>query len=146
MPNYCPHCGAPIDPAAAKCEYCNNSLNPQVAAPAPQPAAPAPQPVQPVYQQPVYQQPVYPNPTGYGVGNPAINPAWPIKNKLVAALLAIFLGSLGIHKFYLGNNKMGVLYLVFFWTYIPGIIGFIEGILYLCSNDENFQLKHRVRL
>ena len=56
------------------------------------------------------------------------------------------LRSLGIHKFYLGKIGMGILYLLFCWTGIPAIVGLIEGIIYLCSNDENFQLKHHVRL
>ena len=43
------------------------------------------------------------------------------KTKIAAALLAIFLGSFGIHKFYLGQTGKGVLYLIFFWTAIPGI-------------------------
>ncbi len=144
MNNLCPHCGAPIAPDAVKCEYCNTPLNPQ----------PQAQPQQPVYQAPV-QQPVYqPQPTvvvqqpvyQYPVGNPAINPAWPIKSKTTAGILALLLGGLGIHKFYLGKSGMGVLYLLFCWTYIPGIIAFIEGIQYLTSNEENFQLKHHVRL
>ncbi len=58
------------------------------------------------------------------------------KNKLAAALLAIFLGGLGIHKFYLRKVGMGILYLIFCWTGIPAIIGFIEGIYYLCINDK----------
>ncbi|AVM48169.1 hypothetical protein C5Q96_04650 [Mogibacterium diversum] len=70
----------------------------------------------------------------------------PVRNKFVAALLAIFLGGLGVHKFYLNKPGMGVLYLLFCWTFIPGIIGFIEGILYLCSSDIEFQSKHHVRL
>jgi TM2 domain-containing membrane protein YozV len=64
----------------------------------------------------------------------------------VAALLAILLGGLGIHKFYLGQNGKGILYLIFCWTYIPGILSFIEGIIMLCSNDENFQIKYKCRL
>ncbi|MCR5755510.1 MAG: NINE protein [Acetatifactor sp.] len=75
-----------------------------------------------------------------------INPSWPIKSKIAAALLAIFLGGLGIHKFYLGKVGMGIFYLLFCWTGIPAIVGFIEGIVYLCSNDENFQLKNHVRI
>lgn len=75
-----------------------------------------------------------------------INPSWPIKNKLVAGLLGIFLGGIGLHKFYLGKIGMGIIYILFCWTGIPSIVGFIEGIVYLCSNDENFQLKHHVRL
>jgi TM2 domain-containing membrane protein YozV len=45
------------------------------------------------------------------------------KNKLVAALLAIFLGGIGAHKFYLQKTGMGILYLVFFWTGIPPLLG-----------------------
>lgn len=75
-----------------------------------------------------------------------VSPAWPIKNKIVAGLLGLFLGGLGIHKFYLGKIGQGIVYILFCWTFIPAVIGFIEGIVYLCSNDENFQLKHHVRL
>lgn len=75
-----------------------------------------------------------------------ISPTWPVKNKIVAGLLGIFLGGLGIHKFYLGKVGMGIVYIIFCWTCIPAFIGFIEGIVYLCSSDENFQLNHHVRL
>lgn len=78
--------------------------------------------------------------------NDGIDPAWPIKSKITAGVLALILGGLGIHKFYLGNVGMGILYLLFCWTYIPCIIGLIEGIIYLTSNDHNFQIKHKVRL
>lgn len=64
------------------------------------------------------------------------------KNKMTAALLAIFLGGLGVHKFYLGQNGMGILYLVFCWTFIPVLIGFIEGIIYLTMTDEAFAAKY----
>jgi len=49
------------------------------------------------------------------------------KNPTTAVVLALFLGGLGIHKFYLGQTGLGILYLVFCWTYIPGIVGFIEA-------------------
>ena len=68
------------------------------------------------------------------------------KSKVTAGVLALLLGGLGIHKFYLGKVGMGILYLLFCWTGIPELAGFIEGIIYLCSDDENFQLKHHVRL
>lgn len=135
----CPQCGAPIDPTAAECKFCGEKIALRQAV---QQSAPQPQPQNIYVQQPqpqnIYvQQPVY---------TTAINPAWPVKSKMAAGLLGIFLGGLGIHKFYLGKTGMGILYLCFCWTYIPAIIGFVEGILYLCSNDENFQLKHHVRL
>ena len=50
-------------------------------------------------------------------------------SKVVYAILALFLGSLGAHKFYSGKTFQGLLYLVFCWTGIPGFIGFIEGIM-----------------
>lgn len=48
------------------------------------------------------------------------------KNPTTAVLLTLFLGGLGAHKFYMGETGLGVLYLVFCWTYIPSIIAFIE--------------------
>ncbi|SDM80049.1 TM2 domain-containing protein [Acetanaerobacterium elongatum] len=142
----CPQCGAPNAFDAKECAYCGEPL--------PVEAVPA----APVYQRPVNQQPpVYSNPPVYPQQNvinnniisPAYNgidPAWPIKSKVAAGLLAIFLGGLGIHKFYLGKIGMGILYLCFCWTYVPAIIGLIEGIVYLASNDHNFQVKNHVRL
>lgn len=58
--------------------------------------------------------------------------------KVCAGLLAIFVGSFGIHKFYLGKFWQGLLYLLFCWTIIPGIIGFIEGVYYLMMPDGKF--------
>ncbi|MES2614554.1 MAG: NINE protein [Bdellovibrionota bacterium] len=64
------------------------------------------------------------------------------KNRIIVALLALFLGGFGIHKFYLGKTGAGIVYLVFFWTFIPTIIGFIEGIIYLCMSEDEFQRKY----
>lgn len=65
-----------------------------------------------------------------------------MKNKMVAGILAIFLGGLGVHKFYLGKIGMGFLYLIFCWTGIPAIIAFIEGIIYLVMNQREFDIKY----
>jgi len=48
------------------------------------------------------------------------------KNPTTAILWALFLGGLGAHKFYMGQTGVGVIYLIFCWTYIPSIIAFIE--------------------
>lgn len=61
-----------------------------------------------------------------------------MKNKVAAGIFGIVLGSFGAHKFYLGQIGVGILYLLFCWTAIPGIIGIIEGILYLTKSDEEF--------
>ncbi|MDO8618336.1 MAG: TM2 domain-containing protein [Candidatus Daviesbacteria bacterium] len=64
------------------------------------------------------------------------------RNRIAAALLAIFLGSFGIHKFYLGKPVQGFIYLIFCWTFLPGLIGFIEGIIYLLMSDKSFENKY----
>ena len=125
--NKCPQCGAPLDPGATECKFCGEKIATQQAAQSFQQAQPQPQGI---IQQAAPQQ-------VYVTG---INPSWPVKSKVAAGVLAILLGSLGIHKFYLGKIGMGILYLLFCWTGIPAIVGLIEGIIYLCSNDENFQL------
>ena len=51
------------------------------------------------------------------------------KSDVVGVLLALFFGTFGIHHFYLHRNGLGVLYLVFSWTGIPAILGFIECFL-----------------
>lgn len=58
--------------------------------------------------------------------------------KVCAGLLAIFVGNFGIHKFYLGKFWQGLLYVLFCWTLIPGIVGFVEGIYYLLMSDDKF--------
>lgn len=64
------------------------------------------------------------------------------KSKIAAALLAFFLGGFGVHKFYLGQVGLGILYLIFCWTFIPAIIAFIEFIILLTMNDETFNQKY----
>jgi TM2 domain-containing membrane protein YozV len=64
------------------------------------------------------------------------------KSRVTAGVLAILLGGLGVHKFYMGKIVIGIIYLLFCWTGIPSIIGLIEGILYLVKSDDEFQQKY----
>lgn len=64
------------------------------------------------------------------------------KNRIVASLLAILLGGIGAHKFYLGLIGMGIVYLLFSWTGIPLILGIIEGLIMLAMSDEAFAEKY----
>ena len=59
------------------------------------------------------------------------------RSRIVAALLALFLGGIGIHKFYLGKS-IGILYILFCWTFIPAIVAFFEAIFLLLMTDEKF--------
>ena len=49
-----------------------------------------------------------------------------------AVLLGVFLGAFGAHHFYMGNTGLGILYLLFFWTFIPSTVTLIE--LFLLSD------------
>lgn len=64
------------------------------------------------------------------------------KNKVVAGLLAIFLGGFGVHNFYLGYNGKAVAQLLItvlsccLLSFVSSIWGFTEGILILCGNID----------
>ena len=64
------------------------------------------------------------------------------RNRTTAAIFAILLGGLGIHKFYLGKIGQGILYLLFSWTFIPLILCVIEGIIYLTMTDQAFETSY----
>ncbi len=65
-----------------------------------------------------------------------------MKSKGTAALLAFFLGGIGIHKFYLNQGGQGVLYLLFCWTGIPMFVALLETLVYLTMDDAKFQQKY----
>ncbi|HVZ82132.1 MAG TPA: NINE protein [Terracidiphilus sp.] len=48
------------------------------------------------------------------------------RDEVVGILLALFLGTFGVHHFYLRRTALGILYCCFFWTGIPSFLGFIE--------------------
>jgi len=88
-----------------------------------------------------------------GHPNGALNPVQVLvpaagapKSRIVAGILGILIGGLGIHKFYLGKVGLGILCVLFFWTAIPALIGFIEGIIYLVQSDEEFGSKQGVNV
>ncbi len=67
------------------------------------------------------------------------NSPYKSEKKLVAGILAILVGVFGIHKFYLGYTKAGILHLILGLACgIGGVIGLIEGIIYLTKSDEEF--------
>jgi len=66
--------------------------------------------------------------------------------KMLAGILAIVIGSLGIHKFILGYTQEGIIQIVITVVTcgIGGIIGLIEGIIYLTKSDEEFYQTYQV--
>jgi TM2 domain-containing membrane protein YozV len=72
--------------------------------------------------------------------------------KLAAGLTGIFLGAFGVHKFILGYTKPAVIMLVVslaggvvtcgLASFVMGVIGLIEGIIYLTKTDAQFQVQY----
>jgi TM2 domain-containing membrane protein YozV len=48
------------------------------------------------------------------------------RDEVVGILLALFLGTFGVHHFYLRRIGLGILYCCFFWTGFTAVLGFIE--------------------
>ena len=68
------------------------------------------------------------------------------KNKVVAGVLGILLGGLGVHHFYLGSITSGIILLVSSCCFGLGtILGLVEGILLLVMTDEEFDAKYNAR-
>lgn len=65
------------------------------------------------------------------------------KSRGTAIALALLLGGLGIHKFYLGQTLAGFLYLLFCWTYVPAVMALCEAINYMWIGREKFQEKYK---
>lgn len=64
------------------------------------------------------------------------------KDKTIAIILALVFGAFGIHKFYLGKIKSGVLYLLFAWTFIPFLLALIDLIILLTYSKQKFGKKY----
>ena len=133
----CPYCGSQYE--GTTCPNCNASAPAQPQQPVQQPpqqpyAQPGYPPQQQGYAQPPYQPP-YQQPVQqpYVVNN-YINTAPPVspKSRLVATLLCLFLGGIGIHRFYAGKVGPGVLYI--FTAGLCGIGALVDLIMILCGS------------
>ncbi|MEL6945489.1 MAG: NINE protein [Bacteroidota bacterium] len=67
------------------------------------------------------------------------------KDKNVAAVLAFFLGTFGVHRFYLGQIWLGILHCIFMFTGIPTIIGFIDAMVFFSMDQDRFEGKYNWR-
>jgi TM2 domain-containing membrane protein YozV len=64
-----------------------------------------------------------------------------MRNRTAAILMCFFGGWFGIHKFYLGKNVAGILYLVFSWTCIPALIAFFDFLGLCFMSDREFEAR-----
>lgn len=64
------------------------------------------------------------------------------KTKTATILLALFLGTFGAHRFYLGQYWRGIFYVLFFWTWIPTFISWIDVIIFGVMSQDKFDEKY----
>lgn len=60
------------------------------------------------------------------------------KSRILAIILAFWIGGFGAHKFYIGQKKKGLYFLVFFWTLIPYFIAWWNAIHYIIMGSDEF--------
>lgn len=162
-----PAAGAPVGPAGetpgaeGAVRNIDDLGNVEEPLPPVPPAPPAPEPPAAAYPPPPtppsatsYTPPPPPPPgAGYGGGGPTSGGfGGSEKQKVVAGILAILLGSFGVHKFYLGYQREGIILLVvtlagillscigvgIIFVWVPQVIGIVEGVIYLTKSDEEF--------
>jgi len=141
----CPGCNKFIDAGSKLCPSCGRSM---ITAVSPEKSAgkgnnPPGQTPCPYCSEPIQKTAVKCKHCGEFVDGRSRVRAKGRKDKTVAGLLALFLGGIGIHKFYLDQPKTGLLYLLFCWfLFIPAIISFFEAIGIFMSSQEDFDRKY----
>ncbi len=66
----------------------------------------------------------------------------PKKDKNIAAVLAFLMGSIGVHRFYLGQTGLGILYILLLFTGISAILSFIDFFVFILMDKNKFDLKY----
>lgn len=77
-----------------------------------------------------------------GCGKLVAKPSPSGVNKTALVLITFFLGGIGGHRFYQKKYGLGVLYLLFCWSGIPGLVAFVEFIIYLCRSEDELRIRY----
>tara|TARA_R110000796_G_scaffold149567_1_gene266375 strand:+ start:61 stop:324 length:264 start_codon:yes stop_codon:yes gene_type:complete len=64
-----------------------------------------------------------------------------MKSKKTAIILAIFLGAVGAHRFYLGQTGKGILYFLLGFGFF-GLLGILDGVIWAMGSNEAFNKKY----
>lgn len=141
--NVCPSCGlymeSWVQPSGSARP--SNWAQPSGSVPPPPPPPPGPQ----AYPGAQYGQPAGPQyGTPYGAPGYGTVPPDVSSKKMAAGICGILLGAFGVHKFVLGYTNAGLIMLLSTVVtcgiagVVFGVIGLIEGILYLTKSDDDF--------
>lgn len=68
------------------------------------------------------------------------------RQKSMAIVLAFFLGGIGVHKFYVGENARGILYMLFCWTFIPTLLSWVDILSWVFQPQREFDMKYNTGL
>ena len=71
-----------------------------------------------------------------------LNDSSDLRTQTAAGLWCVFLGQFGAHWFYLRGTVAGILSLLFFWTAIPGIIAFVNGLQIAYGDRQEWAQKY----
>lgn len=138
---YCPKCGAPVE-KQIECSECGTKMSENIKM-CPNCGCPTESPM---------QQPPCPPPPPCNKCDIGVFESGPSgKSRGVAALLAILLGGLGVHLFYVGKTGAGVLFLLcgligWFCLFIPWVlvwvVSIIQGIMLFTMTSDDFEKKY----
>jgi TM2 domain-containing membrane protein YozV len=130
MAIFCTKCGTQNEDFSQNCTQCGSTL--PLIRPTEKQTGYAP-PYEPAYQ------PIQPPSAMYAHTSAQDWQRAGADKKLIVGICGILLGGFGVHKFILGYTNEGIIQLVLGLCFgIGGIIGIIEGIIYLTKSDEEF--------
>jgi hypothetical protein len=130
----CPDCGSTVSKRANACPNCGCPIverQTDVLVPGSRLIGHPMRSVQTPAQQPTVMQVTSVNNTMPNYG--------PRQSKGVAVVLALLVGGIGVHHFYMGRSMRGLLYLLFCWTFIPAILSLLEAVYYALMSNASFQ-------